>query len=79
MGYLLLIRCLQLKIYNADMLGMKVDEGNITMKDTKENGQNRDNGQNAGEEQRPSFFEKLLIGSDRDQVDEDAEEAYQGF
>lgn len=49
------------------------------MKDTRENGQNQENGQDAGEKQEFSFIKNLSIEKDRKQIDEDAEEAYQGF
>lgn len=49
------------------------------MKSTRENGQNQGNEKVTDEKSVFPFIEKLSIERDWEQVEEDSEEAYQGF
>ncbi len=60
------------------MVRLKVDEGNI-VKDTRENEQNQRGRESIDEGGVFPFIEKLSIERDWKQLDEDSEEAYQGF
>lgn len=51
----------------------------MLVKDTKENGQNQENGKIADEKIIFPFIENTSIEEDWKQIDEDSEEAYQGF
>lgn len=49
------------------------------MRDTKEDGQNQENGTIEKGGSMFPFIEKISIEKDWKQIDEDSEEAYQGF